>query len=712
MCRTPSPTALSPLPLLPYESGPQTASPGLPQPHAFQELVEHSAAGLVIIQGGGLVYCNPRAAEIFGCPNGNIAALPLSALFHEADHPTVNRYLRHIEAGEIESAGCTARGRHADGHAVHLELRGVRGEHDGRPAVIGTVFDVSARELAGNRLRERERHYRLLAENMTDLVVLHGPDGTYEWASPSVEPLLGYTPEDLIGRSPYDLFHPDEVEGLLEVSHMKLLGGEEPVTTLTHRFLHKDGRYIWLESQTRLILDHMGGVSRLQTTAREVTDRVEMEAKLRRQACYDTLTGLPNRHALLEQIADLLLLNGTTEGPLLLCVDLDRFKAVNDALGHVAADRVLQEVAGRLQALAPPGGTAARIGGDQFALLLPASEAGGEASHVREALRAPLVVASHDLRLTVSVGVVSLRADHPRPEAVLREAEAAMYEAKTSAWGVRVVRTASDLGDVSQQLRLEMDLRHAVDRGELRVVYQPVVRLADGGLTGFEALVRWEHPELGLLAPGAFIEAAERSGQITDIDRWVLGEVGHQLGEWASSGGRADPFTVNVNCTGRDLLEANYVDGLRRTIARLAGGPYRLALELTESLLVEDVTAVATELQSLQAAGVRVCVDDFGTGYSSLQTIQALPADTLKVDRSFVHTMTTDGKSYELVRAVVELGGVLGKSVVAEGVESDDQLAALRQMGATYGQGYLFGKPLSPETASMFATGRELTPFA
>ena len=560
----------------------------------FRALVEHSVVGTAIMQDGRFVYVNPRMAEIFGYAEDEMAGMEVPAILHEDDRAMVRENLRRRLDGEVDAMTYHARGRRRDGRVIRMELSGVRAEHDGRPAVIGTVNDV--------------------------------------------------------------------------------------------------------------------------------TERHEAERVLYHQAHHDDLTGLPNR-ALFAARLEVAVAEATCDGAFaVLFIDLDRFKVVNDSLGHSAGDRLLQEVAARLQETLRPEDTVARLGGDEFAVLLSSMPHPGHAeavaARIRTALTAPARIDGRDLTVGASIGVVTGRADHVSPDAVLREADLAMYGVKTSGRGGQATFSASSHAETSQRMRLEMDLQHVAERDELRVVYQPIVRLSDGHLAGFEALVRWEHPELGLLAPDAFVDAAEQSGQAVAIDRWVLGEVTRQTAGW-----RADPeLRLTVNCTGPGLLEPAYLDAVDQAIEAYRLAPRQLGLEITERLLVSDPDAVATQLRRLRARGVRFSIDDFGTGYSSLATLHALPIDTVKVDRAFVAEVNADARSAQLVLAIVRMGQVLDASVVAEGIETATQLDALRAMGSTYGQGFLFAEPLRPEDAAAlvgaddlpwalhWASARELAP--
>ncbi|WP_420455963.1 EAL domain-containing protein [Rubrivirga sp.] len=549
----------------------------------FRALVEHSVVGTAVMQDGRFAYVNPRMAEIFGYAQDEMTGMEVTTILHEDDRAMARENLRRRLDGEVDALTYEARGRRRDGRVIRLDLSGVRAEHEGRPAVIGTVSDV--------------------------------------------------------------------------------------------------------------------------------TERYEAERVLYHRAHHDDLTGLPNR-ALFASRLEVAVAQATSDGAFaVLFIDLDRFKVVNDSLGHSAGDRLLQEVAARLQAVLRPDDTVARLGGDEFAVLLSATPHPGHAEEVaariQTALTAPVRIDGRDLTVGASIGVVTGRADHASPDAVLREADLAMYGVKAAGRGGQATFSASSHDETSQRMRLEMDLQHVAERDELRVVYQPIVDLADGRLAGFEALVRWAHPELGLLAPDAFIGAAEESGQVAEIDRWVLAEVTRQTAAWP-----ADPgLLLTVNCTGPGLLQQAYLAAVDDALLAHRSAPRRLGLEITETLLVDDPEAVAAELHRLRALGVRFCVDDFGTGYSSLSTLHALPIDTVKVDRAFVAEMDADVRSAQLVLAVVRMGQALDAAVVAEGIETVAQLAALRAMGATYGQGHLFARPLAPEAAAALV-GADDRPWA
>ena len=549
-----------------------------------------------------------------------------------------------------------------------------------------------------------EARYSLLASHLTDLVCQHQPDGRYEWLSDSVEAILGYTPDELLGRDPYELFHPDDRARIRAESHTQILNGAQTDTLIRYRIRHKHGHYVWLESLTEPICDASGEILHLQVTSRDVTERQAIEADLLHRAHYDALTGLANR-VLFTLRLDALVETSRAEGRdgqfAVLYLDLDRFKTINDTLGHGAGDDLLFQFAGRLRGATRGDDTVARIGGDEFAIVLEGADAAdaavSTAKRIDRALRDPFELDGAPRSVTASIGVATGRADHETAGEVLREADLAAYAAKAGGrarWAAftPALREASD-----RRLRIEADLDGAVQRGELRMAYQPIVRLDTGTLHGVEALIRWEHPELGLLYPDTFISIAEETGRIHELDRWAMAEGLDQLERWDAAAGRTLDLSLSVNCSAGDLHAPSFVSSVQ---ALIAGGPdraRRLVIEITESLLVDDPQRATTALDALHADGVRFSMDDFGTGYSSLSVVHALPVDAVKIDRAFVRRMHEDESAHEMVQTIIGFGRMLGTRIVAEGIETRAQLDALRALECDYGQGYLFDRPVSAE---------------
>jgi diguanylate cyclase (GGDEF)-like protein len=433
--------------------------------------------------------------------------------------------------------------------------------------------------------------------------------------------------------------------------------------------------------------------------ALDVTRQRRAQEQARLAALHDDLTRLPNRALFMDRLGHTLLRARRRRTPFaVLLLDLDRFKNVNDSLGHPLGDRLLAAAALRLVDCVRPGDTVSRLGGDEFAILLEGLDGLGEpvrvAERVQYDLSAPFDLEGHEVVIAASIGIVAGGPDYARPEEVLRDADIAMYRAKALGRARHQVFDPSMHAHAVAILRTEMELRRALERGEFRLYYQPIVSLAGGGIAAFEGLLRWQHPRRGLILPAEFLPLAEEMGLMIPVGRWAMREGCRQMAAWSARNVR-----LSLNVCGKQLLQSDLVAQIGE-IARATGAPLdHLDLELTEDVLMKDGDSVPLVLAGLKALALRVSIDDFGTGQSSLSLLHRLPIDTLKIDRSFVADLPRRRETQEIVRAIVSLGHNLRMDVVAEGVETAEQLEALRGLGCDFAQGYLFSPAVEPSAA-------------
>jgi diguanylate cyclase (GGDEF)-like protein/PAS domain S-box-containing protein len=510
----------------------------------------------------------------------------------------------------------------------------------------------------------------------------------------------------------------NQVVGLTLTEFFGSPGENFPAIAATRRAL--DGESVSYEAQwqdrhyqcyTRPMRESLGRTIGSIGVALDITDRVKAEEQLLQDATHDRLTGLSNRSNFVNHLSRALETGRRSVHRLaVLLVDLDRFKLVNDSLGHAAGDRLLIEAGRVLTSLVRPTDLVARIGGDEFAILLDDLEGEGSATmaaaRLQHALRQPFSIGGRDVFSTASIGIAFSRDGAEDPEELLRDADTAMFRAKERGRARHEVFDKSMHSRAVALLDLETDLRHALERHEFRLHYQPINRLRSGEITGFEALLRWSHPERGLLTPEHFLPFAEDAGLIGEIDAWVLHRACRQIGEWRKRRPGGEIVPINVNLSNRQFLEAGLPDRVEWLLAEANVPAGSLRLEVTEGVLIADLDAAAETLHRLKRAGISVCLDDFGTGYSSLSYLFRFPVDWLKIDRSFISGLKDAGASQEIVQAILVLAQNLGMSVVAEGVETHDQRSRLTDLGCSFGQGFLFSPAVeSPRAWEMLEAG-------
>jgi diguanylate cyclase (GGDEF)-like protein/PAS domain S-box-containing protein len=565
----------------------------------------------------------------------------------------------------------------------------------------GVFYDLTDRKEAERTLRESERRFRSAFDDAAVGMALVGLDGRWLRVNRSLCEMLGYPQGELLGKTFQDVTHPADLEK--DLGHLRrLVAGEIRTYQMEKRYLHKEGRVVWAMLSVSLVRDEGGEPLYFVSQVQDMSGRKRMEGQLQRQALHDDLTGLPNRKLLVDRLRQALERTRRRRGRkvAVLFMDLDGFKVVNDSLGHEAGDLLLVIVAERLRRCLRPEDTLARFGGDEFVVLLESVEVPGEAvrvaQRITDELRRPFVLEGRELHVSASAGISSGTARTKTPEDLLRDADTAMYRAKEGGGGFRVFDPAMH-ERVARRLDLENDLRRAVELGEFVLHYQPVFDFSDQGVWGTEALLRWDHPERGLLGPSEFVAVAEETGLIVPIGNWALAEACRRTKGWQDAHPQNPPLGVIVNLSARQLRHPGCEGAIRAALNESGLPPGSLSLDVTETAFIDALEDNRTALERIRALGVRISIDDFGMGYSSLSYLKRLPADALKIDRSFLKGFGEDARDTALVRMVIDVGHTLGMRVIAEGVEEWAQAALLAETGCDMAQGYHFSEPVPPE---------------
>jgi diguanylate cyclase (GGDEF)-like protein/PAS domain S-box-containing protein len=567
----------------------------------------------------------------------------------------------------------------------------LRENHDLTRGLEQTVADRTS------ELRGSEERLATMIQHVSDVVSVVNRTGQILYVSSSVREVLGYRPDELLDINVLSFVHPDEV-ALLEAFLTDMAGTTTPTAHLEVRMRHRSGAWRHTETAGADLTDDpvLRGIV---LTTRDVSERRELESQLIDQAFHDSLTGLPNRALFGDRLEHAVTRSTRIGNPLaVLFIDLDDFKAVNDTLGHREGDELLRHVAKDLVDCVRRSDTVARLGGDEFAVLMEdasVSEALEAADRIQQRLRNPVMVQGSEIVVSASVGIAATDELVGEGAELMRNADIAMYSAKTDGKARYKLFESAMHSRVVERTALLTDLRHALERGEMEVYFQPVVELASLEPRGFEALVRWRHPERGMIDPIEFINLAEQTGLIVTLGEFVLVEACRQLIEWDGTDIGSETMSVSVNVSGRQLAARDLVPTVERALKTTGLDPSRLVLELTESMLLDDVDTSSEQLDALKRLGVRLAIDDFGTGYSSLSYLRHLPVDFLKIDRSFIEALDGARAAADLVRAIIDLGERLHLTMVAEGIETPEQAGFLTGAGCTFAQGFYFCRPLS-----------------
>jgi len=662
-------------------------------------------AVLTLDKSGLITEWNERAAQMFGWSRDEAVGQALAEHLVPAGHHEGLR--KFLATGQSSSIGqrVEIEARRRDGRVFPAEVSMTVTNTDRGFVVSAFIRDITDRKRMEDEIRGSESRFRLLAENSSDLITRLAPDGRRLYVSPSAKTILGFEPEELVGRHVEDLVHPEDAGDAMNALRTVVAKGEARRFTL--RMRHKDGTYVWLEYATRGVRDPDGTVVEIQSSARDVTERIRAEEALAHQALHDSLTALPNR-ALLQDRVEQALLAARRQGTsvALLFADLDRFKEVNDTFGHSMGDDLLREVAVRLRTAVRAADTVARLGGDEFAILLPQIVDSGEAMEVCERIRAslsaPFVLGDDTLFVEASVGI-AIAPEHGNDVATLmRQADVAMYVAKRSDTDCAIYEPVADRYSPTV-IGLASDLRHAIEREQLVLHFQPVVDMRTRQPVSVEALCRWEHPERGMVPATEFIALAEESGFIRQLGLWTLAEALRQRARLWPEGGRRGAIAVNMSI--RNLRSAELpatIDNLLRT---WNVPPSALRIEVTETTAMSDVERTLETLTKIHEMGVAISIDDFGTGYSSLAYLRRMPVDQLKIDRSFITDLETNPNSQAIVGSTIVLAHSLGLRAVAEGVETASAFDRLAALGCDLAQGNYLSPPLPADVLARWLAG-------
>jgi len=561
------------------------------------------------------------------------------------------------------------------------------------------IIDITEHKRTEEALRKIEAKNRALLNAIPDLIFQLSSDGIILDIKPAKDYTLDLPAREVISKNVCEVL-PSEVAHQTTYYIKQALRTHENQVFEYERLINNSAAHY----EVRIVATTENEVLAI---IRNVTKRKLLEIQLLHDALHDALTGLPNRNLFMNRLTHVVDLAKRRNDYLfaVLFIDLDRFKVINDSLGHIIGDQLLVAISSKLKACLRPGDTVARLGGDEFAILLEdinsINDATLIAERIQQELLLPLNLDGHEVFTTASIGIVSSAIRYERPEELLRDADTAMYHAKSLGKSRYELFDSTMHARVVALLQLENDLRRAVERQEFQIYYQPIVSLTTGKIAGFEALVRWQHPEHGLVSPDAFIQLAEETGLILPIGEWILYEACQQAQLWQALCPEQPPLTISVNISSKQFSQPNLAKQIGQILRQTKLQPSSLKLEITESIIMENTKLTKAAIEDLKALNIHLCLDDFGTGYSSLSYLHSFPVDTLKADRSFISAMdiSNENSSLNITRTIMMLAHNLGINVVAEGVETAKQLMQLKALKCQFAQGYFFSKPLAREEA-------------
>lgn len=660
-------------------------------------LIEQAPDGIFILASDATILeVNPSAGEMLGYTNDELVGMNFVSLIPTGDLERMPLQIEEIKSGK--SVIIERKLMRKDNEQIFVEIS-AKSLRDGRLQAF--VRNISVRKKAEAALRDSEERYALAALGANDgLWDLNVQTGEIYYSPRWIE-MLGLT--DTPVRPALDEWfkrvHDDDIDKL-RAEFAAHLQGVTPHFENEHRIMHTEGIYRWVLARALATRDSNDIAYRMAGSLTDITERKRAEEQLLHDAFHDALTGLPNRALFLDRLGQVIKRARDKEDYTfsILFIDLDRFKHVNDSLGHTVGDKLLISVSERIKKCLSSRDTVARLGGDEFAVLLDGIEENSTAVRVadslRSALHSPVILNNHEVFTTASIGIATKRDDYHRAEDYLRDADIALYRAKAAGKDRAITFDSKMHTQAMAILRLETDLRRAYDRQEFLLYYQPIIDLKNASVSGFEALIRWDHPDRGILAPADFLDTAEDTGLLISIDRWGIKEACTQLCKWKKQSELFNDVVMNVNLSSKQFSQIDLETYLRAVLKDLAIGAGYLQLEITESTIMENISSVTSLLLKLKEIGVKLSIDDFGTGYSSLSYLHHFPIDTLKIDRSFLSQREKGANKSEIIYTIITLAHNLGMTVVAEGVEIMEQIKILTEQNCDFAQGYYFSKPM------------------
>ena len=676
----------------------------------FRSLVQNASDTITILDADGVVrYVSPAVERMLGHRPEELTGIRMFGLVHPDDVERASGSFDEVLGKPGSSSPLEFRAPHKDGSWRHMEATLTNLLDD--PGVSGVVVnarDTTERNEAEGRLREAEERYRTLVERIPAIVYVQEPDepSRTTYVSPQNEAILGYSPEECIVDPDHwiKIMHPNDRERVLTEDRRNNESGD--TFGVEYRQFAKDGRTVWIRDEGTLVRDEGGQPLYWLGVQTDITQRKALEEELRHQAFHDLLTMLPNRALYVDRLTQALARIDRRDAMVaVLFMDLDNFKVINDSLGHDIGDLLLIAVAERLKGCLRSEDTLARWGGDEFTVLIEdvtgPSDVARVANRIVEELSKPFTVGGREVHTSASIGISLGASDVAIADELLRNADTAMYRAKEETASYRMFES-NMYEQARRRLELESDLRGAIENEEFVIHYQPKVSLRTGKIVDMEALVRWQHPVRGLLSPSEFITAAEETGLIVPLGRWVISEACRQVRRWQDRYPGGSAPRVSVNLSARQFQNPDLAEEVAEALRESNLTPFGLELEITETVVMGDAPSTIATLRELKNLGVMVAIDDFGTGHSSLSYLKRFRVDSLKIDGSFVAGLGKDAEDEVIVSGVISLAHGLGLTVVAEGVETEAQKTMIGEMGCDFAQGYLFSRPLTPEAASEF----------